>query len=81
MLDPAHWSWGKLALAGMAWAAVLTLVAAGLVSRVISHAKETDPTGGDFIVHLPYGTRHLTIYIVAVLIPITLAVLRKLAAG
>jgi len=80
-LDPAQWSWGKLALTGAAWAAALTLVAGCLVARVISHAKETDLRGGDFIVSLPYGTRHLTIYILAVLIPVLVAVARKLAAG
>jgi hypothetical protein len=80
-LDPAQWSWGKLALAGAAWAAALTILAGWLVARVISHAKETDLSGGDFIVSLPYGTRHLTIYILAVLVPLVLAVARKLAAG
>ena len=80
-MDPAHWSWGKLAAAGGGWVLMFALIAAAAVSRVITHAKETDPSGGEFIVTLPYGTRHLTIYILLVLLPLAAAIARKLAAG
>jgi hypothetical protein len=80
-MDPAHWSWGKLAALGTGWLLLFGIFAAMAVSRVISHAKETDVSGGDFIVALPYGTRHLTIYILIVLLPLAAAVARKLAAG
>ena len=52
-----------------------------LVAREISHAKQTDSSGGDFIVALPYGTRHLAVWAAAALLPPVAALLRKLAAG
>jgi hypothetical protein len=80
-MDPGHWSWGKLAALGAGWLLLFGMIAAIAVARVISHAKETDVSGGEFIVTLPYGTRHLTIYILIVLLPLAAAIARKIAAG
>jgi len=80
-LDPAGWSWGRLAAASALWMLAVALGASILVARVISHAKQTDASGGDFIVRLPYGTRHLTVAVALALAPPVLACLRKLATG
>jgi hypothetical protein len=80
-LDPAGWSWGRLAGASASWVLAVALTAAYLVARVISHAKQTDASGGDFIVRLPYGTRHLALAIALALLPPLLAFVRKLVSG
>ena len=80
-IDPAAWSWGRLTAVSLLWIATVALIAGVLVARVISHAKQTDSSGGDFIVALPYGTRHLTIAVALALLPPALALIRKLAAG
>jgi hypothetical protein len=80
-LDPAAWSWARLAAVSAAWALLLTIAGWWAVARAIAHAKQTDAAGGDFVVALPYGTRHLSILVVLVLLPPLLALARKLAAG
>ena len=80
-MDPAHWSWARLAAISAAWALALSLGAAWLVMRAMEHAKETAAGEGNFVTELPYGTRHLTIYLLLALLPPLLALARKLAAG
>jgi len=80
-LDPGAWSWGRLAAASALWILAVALTASALVARVISHAKQTEASGGDFIVQLPYGTRHLALAVAIALAPPVLAFLRKLATG
>ncbi len=80
-VDPAHWSWARLAALSTGWVLGLSLVAWSLIARVISHAKETDTSGGEFTVTLPYGTRHRTILFAVALLPPLAALLRKLTAG
>ena len=81
-MDPTHWGWARLAGASTAW--VVVLAATGwwwTVARVIAHAKVTDPSGGDFVVVLPYGTRHLTVLVLVAVFPPLVALARKLLAG
>lgn len=52
-----------------------------MVARVIDHAKTSDGGGGDFVVTLPYGTRHLTILVLLAVLPPLTALARKLMAG
>ena len=80
-IDPANWGWGRLAGASALWMLGVALAASYSVARVISHAKQTDASGGDFIVALPYGTRHLALAITVALLPPLLALIRKLATG
>ena len=80
-VDPALWSGARLAAASATWVLLLTLAGWWSIARVISHAKATDPSGGDFVVALPYGTRHLTILLLLAVLPPLAALARKLMAG
>jgi hypothetical protein len=79
--DPAHWSWARLAGFGFGWAFAVFAAAAWLLARAMAHAKQTGAGEGEFITVLPYGTRHLLIAVLILLLPPLLALLRKLAAG
>ena len=80
-MDPSHWGWARLAGASAAWMLALAVTGWWMVARVIAHAKATDPSGGDFVVALPYGTRHLTILVLLAVLPPLAALARKLLAG
>jgi len=80
-LDPAGWSWLRLAALGAAWIAFVALGAALLLARAMEHAKQTTGGDGEFITVLPYGTRHLALGLLLALLPPALALLRKLVSG
>ena len=68
-------------MASAAWVVAVALGGWWMVARVIAHAKASDPSGGDFVVVLPYGTRHLTILVLVAVFPPLAALARKLLAG
>jgi hypothetical protein len=81
LFDPAKWDWTRTAVVSAIWIGAVVLDGWIRLARLMSEAKQTDLSGGDFIVTLPYGTRHLAFWVGLALVPPAAAVLRKLVAG